>query len=535
MPLNEFNPTDVNPTASAAPLLAAAGPAPASPIAATPQPQPQVTDVNSLPAPGAGATVAPAHQNFLGRIVRNLLGASNVSYTVDPNTGKYVATETKEKPGQLFRNIVAGAILGGASQGGVGFLGNFTHGAAAVQKHQEAQDVLKRQQATQEFQMGLAARKEKSAETEATARVSLYKAQAVAIGAQTAVYRQNLENAFLKGQLTRLQLMGITKENAETGQAQLQTFLQAGITPTFKDIRESDLGKYIHAGVSQGLYPIQTGFVPVDDGKGHYGFEPTYTLINLNQKVKLTKGLLDTFKANKLLMANEPALANLQPGQTMDGLTVAHLIGLNLKYHGQDLKDEATRAEISAREAQAKEFTAEAAKNFAAANKIRLTPNGYQAMKRLTDDLSKFGNDPVKLDAQDQITYYNWLDSVEQTDSTKYKNLMTGQASPPAEASNLAGEITRIQDLKSRLTKIGIPAPPTPLTAYVNQINGMGLTTDAQKLEQINKLVISGKINKQEGVELGKALGLGKSPATSGGLGSFLQKLNPAAPTTPGI
>ena len=132
-----------------------------------PSPGPAPTAAPSAPAaPGAptapAAPAAPArptaqqavdqHHSLLGRAASAILGKS-VDYQVDPTTGKTVAVETQQKPGDLFRHILAGAILGGAAAKGTNsVLAGFARGGSAGMQANEAMDESKRARAQQQFQ-----------------------------------------------------------------------------------------------------------------------------------------------------------------------------------------------------------------------------------------------------------------------------------------------------------------------------------------------------------------------------------------------
>jgi len=111
----------------------------------TPQPQPQVN-------PAQVAQVA--HTSRIGALAKSLLG-KQYDYAVDPNTGKTVQTERKQAPGELFRHLVAGALLGGAAAAehpsGTGFLGGFATGGAAAHQADLQADTQRRAQAQEEF------------------------------------------------------------------------------------------------------------------------------------------------------------------------------------------------------------------------------------------------------------------------------------------------------------------------------------------------------------------------------------------------
>lgn len=114
------------------------------------------------PAPPTAEQLQSAHDTLWGHAVRALRGAINstsTQYRVNPQNGQMEATEIKERPGQIFRNILLGALVGGAAGqaehdrnpfAGVG-AGLVAGGAATVQD-QRNQDLLKRQQAAQDFE-----------------------------------------------------------------------------------------------------------------------------------------------------------------------------------------------------------------------------------------------------------------------------------------------------------------------------------------------------------------------------------------------
>src|SRR3984893_3137464 len=91
-------------------------------LAGTPNPAPATAAAPTAPAPAQpkpspqqqAAAADTAHHSGLGRIASTLLG-KQTNFTVDPTTGTTIATEVQQKPGDLFRHILAGAILGGAA------------------------------------------------------------------------------------------------------------------------------------------------------------------------------------------------------------------------------------------------------------------------------------------------------------------------------------------------------------------------------------------------------------------------------------
>jgi hypothetical protein len=118
--------------------------APAAPAAATTQaPQQPATPAQPQPAPSPAQQVAAAqnaHHAVLGRLARYLLGSEN-QYQVNPQTGQVDATPVQRKPGDIFRSVVTGAILGmAAGSQSHDFAGGFGQGGAAAIQQQQNQD-----------------------------------------------------------------------------------------------------------------------------------------------------------------------------------------------------------------------------------------------------------------------------------------------------------------------------------------------------------------------------------------------------------
>jgi hypothetical protein len=147
------SPDQVNQAVSAGPsplstaILGAPNPSTAT---TAPAPQPaQATPAPAAPSPAAHADLQ--HHYSLGKIASTLLG-QQMDYRVD-ETGKTVATPIKESPGQLFRSILAGALLGGAAAKGTNSpIAGFVCGGTAGIEANQAQDTQRYNRAQQQFQ-----------------------------------------------------------------------------------------------------------------------------------------------------------------------------------------------------------------------------------------------------------------------------------------------------------------------------------------------------------------------------------------------
>jgi len=127
----------------------------------TPPASAPVSAPASQPAPPVAATSPNGHlHNFIGRVLTALAGPAPTNYQTDATTGKLVASSPQESPSQKMRRITNNALIGlAAGSGGpqqksglASALAGLGAGAGAVQQQNQEQDLLKRKQATEEFE-----------------------------------------------------------------------------------------------------------------------------------------------------------------------------------------------------------------------------------------------------------------------------------------------------------------------------------------------------------------------------------------------
>jgi hypothetical protein len=126
------------------------GQAPVGQPAAPPQQQ----QPQQAPQPTPQQAAVAARHHALGQVTSFLFDNAR-----DPNTGEPV----KQKPGSIFRSLLAGALLGGAmgsegkaSGGSVGgFLGGFSRGGNAVQQQEYQRQAAAQEQAQKQQSMSL--------------------------------------------------------------------------------------------------------------------------------------------------------------------------------------------------------------------------------------------------------------------------------------------------------------------------------------------------------------------------------------------
>jgi len=168
--------TNWNNPVSSSPDEAASNVQNAAPQAAPPvvskQPTAQPVAPVAAPAPAPAAQPAPAHPNTMApddrhswamgkaykSVMNGLSGGGEVSYAVNPDTGKMEKTITPNKPGAAWRKIIASALVGlsaGAEtpvRPGAESLSGFGAGVGAQMAQSRQQDAQKRQQASEDFE-----------------------------------------------------------------------------------------------------------------------------------------------------------------------------------------------------------------------------------------------------------------------------------------------------------------------------------------------------------------------------------------------
>ena len=273
-------------------------PPPAPPQAPPPQ-QPNLSQ--PLAAPAAPAAPSPDqmqahHEGLLGKAVKALMGGQ-VNYKVGPD-GQMQTKEAPQKPGQLFRNILAGAILGGAVGGQTpdnGLTGGL-RGAAAAQGQRQQMDDVNRERADQNYKRSLEASEEQRRQN---------KEQRDQAGFQT---EQDLRRAQIAA--SNQQTMALSQEAAtrgleyqakvgEMGRINAQQYVDAGIQPVGGkgDIPYSQMGDFIkdHPGVSAND-AIVTGVHIIHNPDGSIGTEPTVTFYDPKADVTVTPAVLAQWK-----------------------------------------------------------------------------------------------------------------------------------------------------------------------------------------------------------------------------------------------
>lgn len=317
----------------------------------------------------------------IGHVFNTLAGTAN-DYSIDPKTGQTVATPIKQKPGQMFRNMLAGALMGGAASGGGDFATGLVRGGSASVQEQQRQDLQRRAQAETQFKNQLASNEEQRKQAEFNTNQEYMKAQIA--HANLSVVREN--------QLIQNESFDYHTKVANFGKAQLDPIVNAGVKPVYRDVPEDQMNdmiknspgastlKWYATGVKHELGP---------DGKPTY--QETYTAINPTEKIPLTKGLLDSWKEAGL-DKYFPDIFSQKPGYA---LNPQDFVAISQRAHDlmlDKLEREKTSAQTDEARAKASEARAAAAKDFAERDNYLEGKNKAGAFNKALKNLNDKGS-----------------------------------------------------------------------------------------------------------------------------------------------
>lgn len=188
------------------------------------------------PAAPAQPTATPdmLHHSVLGRAIKSLVGAIHGTETrYQPNsTGGVSEIQTPAKPGAIFRQLLAGALIGGAvgsepvgskddehrrSVGG--FLGGFSRGAAGVAQNAQQRDQAAFERAKQQVTMSQEAQRSSDEHTLHQATAAHLAAQTVSLSHQ--MHLQDAENIEKHNAAAKAYAQALTDSGAIPGKVSI--------------------------------------------------------------------------------------------------------------------------------------------------------------------------------------------------------------------------------------------------------------------------------------------------------------------------
>jgi hypothetical protein len=351
-----------------APAEAQPSPVPVQQTTPAPQPNAQVAALNPT-EPDVTAKVQAAKTSHLAGIGQQLLGAlgKEANYSIDPKTGQTVTTVSNMKPGELFRRILAGALVGGAVGGqaaraaGGSPLAGAVAGAGAVEQMKGQQDEGRREQAQNQFKNQMTADKNQRDQQETDVNGQLLKAQ---------IAHSNIGTLKLN-QETQAQDYDTHQKHAQAGKTNVAPYLDAGLKPTFDQVPEEEMQKTIQSNPGASALDWEPVGMKesVDAQTGEHHYQYVYSAFDPKGKVPLSDVTLNAWKKDGFLdTMGQNAADILQPGKQLDASQYIALKNKHTQYQLQQETDRQKQQKVAMDAADLADKQAQAAQRLGAAH-----------------------------------------------------------------------------------------------------------------------------------------------------------------------
>lgn len=268
----------------------------------------------SVPAPQAPASPEAASHNVVGRAFGKILSGlsgGHTEYAVDPQSGRTVATQVKDPPGQTFRSILALGLMGGQGIGPAhgqynfaqGLLAGLGGGAKEAQERNDTLDKRRRDQAQQDYANQLRASQEEREQKKLSMEEQLNRV-AVADHNQNIAYRAQLAHQSAiewnqrQGALKAAPLIHMAEIQTEADKPMVDGYKSLNIDPIVSGLTAEQMQKYIqdHPGVTTTQMGLHTGVqTVVDPETGEHKVESLYSIYPAMTKVP--PSLIEVLKA----------------------------------------------------------------------------------------------------------------------------------------------------------------------------------------------------------------------------------------------
>ena len=307
----------------------------------------------------------------------------------------------------MWKSILAAAIVGGAAGANgdprQGFAGGITRGGAAEQDAMQKQDLLKRQQARQQFgDRNAAAANQRAqnadarAEQEAVTIDTLRKAQ---------IAGANLENVRTQ-QLTQAESFKLHQDVATAGKQHFADYQAAGLSPIMKDIPETEMQRTIanRPGASTFDWEATGVKVGIDPNTGQATHEYLYSAYDPKGQIPVSKGTIAQWKADGMDKLYPDLFNMVKPGKPLDAQQYVELKRLDAQLFNNNLeRDKATRdseegkSRMRLQNAQAAKAFAESVESRARAGVISMGKSQTEQLGTALTELNTVGGDFTKL------------------------------------------------------------------------------------------------------------------------------------------
>lgn len=402
MPSNPATPQSDIPDNSSVPT-AAADTMRVTPTGAAPTATAQTPAMNvggqAVPASQPTTVVGPEqiaaqHESMLGKAVKALMGGQ-AEYSIDPQTGKMTQTPVQSKPGDIFRHILGGAILGaavGADQRTAAK--GLAKGAGAEQQNLERQDLEKRQQAQEQFRNQLTANKEQREQEQFKTEQDMRKAQTAMYNMQTLKENQQLQGETFK----------YHEDVAKAGQTKLDPYIEAGIPYRYRDVPEHEMNDIIKNNPgSTSLHWEPTGVKLVKGADGNYDHIETYSAVDNSQAIKLTPELIKRYKDIGMDKYDPNKFEVLKPGKE---LSPTQYIALNDEYKrlaGEKYVTDKRSGDLAEQKARIAKDNAEASRDWLEYRSKKEEFNKNTEFHNALEHLDKVGGDFAQLKPSERV------------------------------------------------------------------------------------------------------------------------------------
>lgn len=363
----------------------------------------QSHDLSGNWQPSSGGLLNKFTHGLAGKVEGALVnaGGRTTQDTVDAS-GQIHQMATAAQPGQLFKNLLIGSLMGlGAATRNPrgGFLGAVGSGFTAGVQQQQQQSQEARNQAIQNEQLKQQAQEYQDKHDVATqeqartaASITNLNANTYAIGLQSKKLNQDLQDEFYKN---NNDYVGRQIASGGTYAGRNKTWSEV---QQFRDANQGSTHKYTARAIGQEeVKDVNGNTVLRGDGKPE--MEDIYDIVQLPDDHTLTDADVKAFKPYGILDDKKYKVGQVIPGDVWYGLDNQ----LQIKQH-QSLQNKQIQADINARQAQADAAMTEASKY---ALDIKDTKQADQAKQDYGDALQEAGNDTTKAQQIMQQKYPN--------------------------------------------------------------------------------------------------------------------------------
>ena len=398
------------------------------------------------------------------RAVSALLG-NTTEYQQTPNGP--VPIQVPNKPGNLFRSILAGAILGAGagsanSQNDAGSGWSAAgRGAGAVQQNAQQQQQQRAAEAQKEWENQKQANQDSQEEILRKAQIAHENAATLQLNVAT--------------QGTDLETH---QKVADMGKASVADFKTAGVPPVVDGITESQMTQYVqdHPG-SGSLDWVHTGVKLGTDADGKPTYEYTLSAYDPNAKVPVSPATYAEWKKNGLFDRYPEYESILKSGKTLTALQYTQIKGDAEKVAADNYTKQKNDLDLKKDQASIDDDNARRSEALANVHKINqeisdasLGKTQAAQFDKALEELNKKGGDFSAISPASRVIIAESMDKMVPALNAEYKDIIASDdPDSQAKAGDVLSQIQNLTSLGTRaLSGIGKGTPP-PLAAGADQ------------------------------------------------------------------